>query len=108
MTFIEKLFALDRLDGLIHRKATGNRTTLANRLNVKPRTVTNFINHLRDLGAEIEMCPYRQSYVYLNDFRFRLKDIISFQMTENVKGGSLLNFFWESENFLQGEGIILR
>lgn len=107
MTLIEQLFLLDRLDSLIHRKATGTRAALARKLELTPRSVTNYINHLRNLGAEIEMCAERQSYIYLNEFRFQLTSVCSFSQTENVKGGGFLPFFLEGEKFLQGEGVFL-
>ena len=70
MTFIEKLYMLDRVHSLINRKGTGKPTELANRLKVSERTVYNIIAILRDLGAEIYFCTQRNSYCYGNQVKF--------------------------------------
>lgn len=64
MTFLERLFLLDRMHHLIRRKGTGTPKALADRLNVSERTVYNLVGVLRDLGAEIYFCNSQCSYCY--------------------------------------------
>ncbi len=64
MSLIAQLQKLDRLDGLIRRKATGSSKQLAARFGCSQRTVYNLLNMLRELGAEIRYCKDRCSYYY--------------------------------------------
>ena len=64
MPLIAQLQKLDRLDGLIRRKATGSSKQLAARFGCSRRTVYNLLNILRELGAEIRYCKERCSYYY--------------------------------------------
>ena len=64
MSLIAQLQRLDRLDGLIRRKATGSSDQLAARLGCSRRTVYNLLETLRELGAEIHYCTERRSYHY--------------------------------------------
>lgn len=64
MSLIAQLQRLDRLDGLIRRKATGSSDQLATRLGCSRRTVYNLLKTLRELGAEIRYCKERRSYYY--------------------------------------------
>ncbi len=70
--FICQLYTLDRLDDLIRRRATGSPKQLACRLGVSKRTVYNFLDTLRDFGADVRYCPSRNSYYYANGFRFEV------------------------------------
>ncbi|BDD02368.1 HTH domain-containing protein [Persicobacter psychrovividus] len=72
MSFIQQVNRLNRIDLLIRRKATGSPKELANLLEVSPRTITNSINILRDLGADIYFCHSSKSYVYSARFSFKL------------------------------------
>ncbi|MEL7119784.1 MAG: HTH domain-containing protein [Bacteroidota bacterium] len=65
-----QLKMLDRIDGLIRRKATGRAIELSDRLKVSERTVYNLLNTLRNLGAEIEYDKKVVSYVYTNNITF--------------------------------------
>jgi len=64
MKLIAQLQKLDRLDRLIRRKATGTPNQLAARLGCSRRTVYNFLQTLRGLGAEVTYCTERRSYYY--------------------------------------------
>ena len=77
-TWIERLQMLERLDGLIRRKATGDREALARRLGVSVRTVTNLKQELEMLGAEIRFDKCSGSYMYEKEVRFnwRIVDYI--------------------------------
>lgn len=64
---------LEYLDKLIGRKSTGSPDNLARRINVSKRTIFEYIDILRSLGAGIEYCRYRETYYYksLGSFNFR-------------------------------------
>lgn len=67
--FTEKFRKLERLDALTRRLGTGSPDELAQRLNVSVRTLHNYINDLRCLGAEIKFCPDRCTYYYVQPFQ---------------------------------------
>lgn len=92
MNFFEKVFMLDRLDDLIHRKGTGSPCALAKRLKVSERTVYNLLDILKAFGAEIDYCRERESYCYSNNFRFSPWDGMN---TQAVQGGNnFTDFLW--------------
>lgn len=62
---LDKYFNLERLDYLIQRKATGTPESLARRFNVSPRTIYNYINELKNLGATIDYDHRLQTYFYI-------------------------------------------
>ncbi|WP_421796356.1 hypothetical protein [Haliscomenobacter sp.] len=67
MKLSEQLQLLDRLNGLILRKGTGNYLSLSYRLAISPRQVYYLLDALKDLGAEIAYCKVQQSYYYVNE-----------------------------------------
>jgi predicted DNA-binding transcriptional regulator YafY len=68
---------LDHLNSLIRKRATGTPEELAQKLNVSERTIFEYIEILRSLGADIKYSRDRMSYYYTNDgtfdFHFKLK-----------------------------------
>lgn len=64
MKFLEKLEVIERVDGLIRRKATGTPDELASRLGVSRSTVYELIECLQLLGAEINYCRNKKSFYY--------------------------------------------
>ena len=78
---------LERLDGLIRRKATGSREELAERLGVSVRTVTSLKQELEDFGAEICFDRISNSYVYCNHIRFTWK--LGIELNDANDGGGI-------------------
>lgn len=70
--YLERMQTLERLHTLIRRKATGDRTALARKLDTSERSVYRMLDHLRYLGAEIGYDGERHSYYYLNDFALQV------------------------------------
>jgi len=64
MTFLEKLNTIERLHQLIHMQATGKPNVLANKLGLSRRAVFDIINLIKQLGAPVEYCIYKQTYYY--------------------------------------------
>jgi len=95
MTFLEKLQVIERVDGLIKRKATGTADELAERLGVSRSTVFEIINCMKAMGAEIEYNTSRQSYFYTVDKELS----IGFVHSGQIIGGKSYNFFLQFEFF---------
>ncbi len=64
MKLIAQLQNLDRLDGLIRRKATGFSDQFAARFGCSRRTIYNYLKMLEELGAEVVYCDKHRSYYY--------------------------------------------
>jgi len=64
---------LEYLDSLIQKKGTGSPENLALKLNVCKRTIFEYIDILRELGAEIKYDVARESYCYSCPGRFNFK-----------------------------------
>jgi biotin operon repressor len=66
---------LDYLNSLIKKKATGAPEQLARKLNVSERTIFEYLEILKSLGADIKYNRDRQSYYYTMegtfDFHFK-------------------------------------
>lgn len=71
-SFIDKIRRLERLDTLIRRKGTGRPTELARRLGISESCLYKYLNYLKELGAEIDYCNYRQSYTYKESFVIKI------------------------------------
>lgn len=103
--FFEILDLIDRLDGLIRRKATGKPSELARRLNVCERKLYQLIDTLRNLGAPVEYCSQRESYYYTTDVEFRRELFVQRVDAEKIKGGeNFLREFWSLHDLCSEEG----
>jgi biotin operon repressor len=99
MTFIEQLELLQRIDAFINRKGTGTAAEFAERLKVSRRSIFNYLDTLRRLGAEIDYCEHKQSYFYRDNKRPHLPTITK-QNANKISGGeSFLYYFSEVQNF---------
>jgi len=61
---------LERIDYFIRIKGTGTPAELARRLNMSERNVYQYLNLMREMGAPIKFCPFRQTYFYSEDGQF--------------------------------------
>lgn len=61
---------LKRLDHLIRIKGTGTPLQLAEKLGLSERSVYEYINLMKDLGAPIKFDAYRESYYYEREGHF--------------------------------------
>lgn len=96
MTFLEKIQVIERVDGLIRRKATGTPTELATKLNVSERCVYDIINVMKSMNAPIYYCNIKGSYCYENEVDL----VIGFiDVNKNISGG-MQNIFLTAD-FLQ-------
>jgi DNA-binding IclR family transcriptional regulator len=83
MRFIEKIKMIERIDQLIRMKATGSARDLAKRINVSKSTVYEILEIMRNMGAEIEYCSHRRSYIYCIEKVFA----IGFVDKSKISGG---------------------
>lgn len=58
------LSQIDRINTLIKRKSTGTPKELAEKLKISERTLYNYINIMKELGAPIKYSKSRCSYYY--------------------------------------------
>jgi predicted DNA-binding transcriptional regulator YafY len=63
---------LARIDQLIRIKATGTPVELADKLGISERSVYEYLNLMKDLGAPIKFNSYRQSYYYDEEGYFNI------------------------------------
>jgi predicted DNA-binding transcriptional regulator YafY len=61
---------LKSIDCLIQMQNTGNARELAERLEITERSVYNYLNLMKNMGAPITFSSYHQSYVYEGDGKF--------------------------------------
>ena len=88
MKFLEKLQVIERVDQLIRMKATGSSNALAARLNVSRSTVYEILECMKQMGAEINYCKYRESYCYEKEKVLA----IGFVNEKEIRGGKKMSF----------------
>ena len=64
-----RMSVLSRMDQLIRFRQTGTPEEFANRLGISVRTLYNYMNILRDLGADIQYNMFSTSYEYSSEIR---------------------------------------
>jgi hypothetical protein len=84
MSLLKYIERLKRMDDLIRRKATGCSNTFAEKLNISRSQLLQDIKELRELGAPIEFCPIRKSYIYTTECSLSLSFL---EHSESLKGG---------------------
>lgn len=79
---------LEYLNDMIRRRSTGSPAQLARKFNVSKRTIYEYIDILKSLGAEIDYCRHSETYYYKEagtfNFHFKLINSVMFL---------LLNFY---------------
>jgi hypothetical protein len=102
--FFEQLNLLERLDGLIRRKATGKPTELASRLGICERKVYKLIGELKAIGVPIAYSNERESYFYESEVEFQ-KALFTLKNGEKIKGGeNFLEDFFVLHDLCSGRG----
>ena len=97
MTLLEKLEMIERIDGLIRRKATGTPKQLASRLGISERGLFKTLKLMKEMGAPIYYCLSRESYAYQYNVEFS----IGFSAPERSKtkiAGGLSSLFITAQN----------
>lgn len=68
---ISYLKRIEQIDQLIRLKATGRPEQLAEKVGIKERTIYEYIQMMRAMGAEIAYCRHAQTYYYLKCVYFK-------------------------------------
>jgi len=89
MNFLECIERIERLDNLIKLENTGNPKKLAKYLNISERQVYRLIDLMKNLGAEIVFCNFKQSYKYTKPIKFQFGFVK--QETTEVQKNSIIN-----------------
>ncbi|GAB4334053.1 MAG: hypothetical protein OHK0038_10670 [Flammeovirgaceae bacterium] len=79
---------LTNLDFLIRQKSTGDLEELAQKLGVSQRSVSSYLEIMRDYEADIKWDRYRRTYYYATEGKFIFK--IGFEKKEFSGGGGEL------------------
>ena len=72
MSTMEIITILKRMDQMIGRRSTGGPENFARRLGVSERTMYNYLDVLKGLGATIHFSRCSNSYLYIEEGRLRL------------------------------------
>ena len=72
MYYDETLRRIKFIDQLIRIKGTGTAEKLAQRLGVSRATVYVYLNIMKENGAPIKFCKFRQSYFYDEEGSFAI------------------------------------
>ena len=91
MSLIEKIGNVERIHQMIQYKRTGNPGQFARKLGVSQSKLYQTLKELKQLGAPIAYCKYRQSYLYLHPVRFRFgfeENTLSEKEAARIQGGA--------------------
>jgi len=94
MKFIEKLQVIERVDGLIRRKATGSPSNLSRKLMVSERCVYDIISLMKSMEAPIYFCSSRNSYCY----EYEVDLILGFISQRKITGGRSCDLYLQYQN----------
>jgi len=85
MSLLKYIERLKRMDDLIRRKATGCAEEFAKKLGISKSQLYGELKEMKELGAPIEYCPTRKSYIYNSEVRL----LFTFQQKDfnEIKGG---------------------
>ncbi len=71
------------MDYFISKEATGTSEEFAEKIGICRSMLMENLREMKELGAELDFCPHRKSYIYLNEFNL----IIGNQAKSKTKGG---------------------
>jgi hypothetical protein len=103
MKLTSQFFLLERLNGLIRRKATGTPKSLSERLEISERTLYRHIDEMKMLGLPIEYCKHTETYYYTHDIQLTILKItpIGDSDAQKISAGKNLKSFFMTDNFWQ-------
>jgi hypothetical protein len=92
MSLLKSIERLQRLDYFIRKEATGSSAEFAKKLGICRSMLMENLGEMKELGAQLNYCPRRRSYVYLNEFTL----IIGKDTKNKARGGfgnTLVNYY---------------
>ncbi|MCO6489923.1 MAG: hypothetical protein J5I98_16015 [Phaeodactylibacter sp.] len=93
MSLLEKIDRVERIHQMIQYKRTGNPVQFAKKLGMSESKLYQTLKELKQLGAPIAYCRYRQSYLYLRPVRFRFgfeENALSEREAAGIGGGGYM------------------
>lgn len=72
MSALKYIERLQRMDYFIRIRNTGSPNEFAAKLGISERTLYDYLNALKELGAPIAYCYHENSYIYFKDGKLRL------------------------------------
>ena len=72
MSIIRKIERIERMHSMIRFKRTGSPNQFAERMGISQSMLYVLIKELKELGAPIVYCRYRESYEYLYPVEFNV------------------------------------
>jgi hypothetical protein len=94
MSLLKYIDRVKRMDNLIRLKATGCANEFASKLGISPSQLFQDLKEMKQLGAPIQYCSVRKSYVYESNGRLTI-DFMS--DGQHIKGGkNIFNFNLDS------------
>ena len=83
MSLLKSIERIKRIDDLIKKECTGTAREFAVKVGISRSMLMENIREMRELGAEIEYCPFRRSYYYITGFNL----IIGYESKKRIVGG---------------------
>ncbi len=107
MSLLKSIERLKRMDYFIRKEATGTSDEFAEKIGICRSMLMENLREMKELGAQLDFCHRRKSYVYLNDFTL----IIGNGIKDKIKGGSnsklKIKYFLRSPVALDAQQILL-
>ena len=85
MTALRYIDRLRRMDLLIRTRSTGSAHELATRMGLCERTIYEYLNDLKELGAPVSWSPCDNSYVYTMNGKFCFSFVAEHQSWDGAK-----------------------
>jgi len=87
MSAIKYIERLKRMDYLIRTRNTGSPGDFAAKLGISERSLYEYINAMRELGAPVAYSYHDNSYIYIKDGNFKISFLLKDSLpTYNIKG----------------------
>lgn len=89
MSILKYIHRLQHIDRLIRCCATGKPEDFAEKVGLCRSTLLDYLRELRELGAPIEYCKRRESYVYQSNKKLFIgyTDQLSDRQQHTIRGG---------------------
>lgn len=91
MSLNNKIERIKRMHDLIRYKRTGKPDQFARKMGLSESMLYNMLKELKQLGAPIAYCRYRESYEYMHPVEFRVGFIppsVASQELQAINGGA--------------------
>jgi len=109
MDIIEKTLKFESVHKAIKNKITGTPKEIAEKLEISRASLYNYIDDLKNIGAEVEYNRSSQHFFYKNGFNLKIiieKNLLDEIEMKNTKGGNSFIYFSPSI-FLDGKKLCL-